>query len=125
MLQIQGPVPDVGSGDLAVHAHDGAGIRVAIKGAGAYVGPEYGNAAIPLREEGWNCQVAGRDRASGKDRCCRNIGETKRVVEGEEGFPIDRFINQSSSAPDHSVSLARDVPGKAEAWGEVLVIGIV
>src|SRR5260370_42589179 len=51
MFEVQGPVPYVWSGDVAGHAHDGAGIRGAIKPGGADVAAKKRHATVPLRKD--------------------------------------------------------------------------
>src|SRR5579864_3231493 len=67
VLHVQGPVPNVGSRQVANNAHDGAGIciyRIAGDGTSAE-GSVEGRATVPLRKNRRDCQIASRDRATG------------------------------------------------------------
>ena len=103
MLHTEGPVPDVGRGQIAVHAHDGAGTADAIDRA-----------------------VVNRcDRAAWYDARRRNTARAKGVVEGDERLPVQGFVNQTGPAADHGWSFAVGIPGKPEARREVLVVRLI
>ena len=97
----------------------------------ADVGAVDWHAAVPLRHDGWDRQIAGRDGASGgvagsiDDGARGNVAESKGVVESEHRFPVDGFVDQAGAAASARSSFAVHVPGKAQARGEVLVIGVV
>ena len=52
VLQVQGPVPDVRGGEIAIDTHDGAGTGKAIERTRADIGAIDRYPTVPLRHDG-------------------------------------------------------------------------
>src|SRR5258708_1405766 len=131
VLQTQGPVPNMGRGELTVNSSDGAGTGIdgiAIQSTATEVPID--RPIIPGKG-GEHCQVACRDSTAsrvpsgGDDGAGRHAGKAEAVVEGQKCFPVDGLEDQSAATAEHGSSVAADIPCKAGAWSEVLVIGVI
>src|SRR5208282_6680799 len=125
MLQTEGPVPHVRRGQIAVHAHDGAGAGGAIDRGIVHRCVVPGRPGISEVQKILCGDVSGGDGAARYDARRRNTARAKGVVEGDERLPVHGLIDQPATAADHRGSFAVGIPGKSEAWREVLVVGIV
>src|ERR1700738_35949 len=98
MLQTESPVPDVGRGQITVHAHDGAGTVGAIDRGivNRCVVPGFRDRVQKIL-----CgDVSGCDRATWYDARRGNTARAKGVIEGDERLPVYGFVYQPGAASD-------------------------
>src|SRR5208282_785468 len=128
VLHAEGPVPDVGRGQIAVHGHDGTWAVETINGGAAVE-----RALVPRRSIGAekHGSVSCSDGAAGgivrgiNGRAGRDAARTKSVVEGNERLPVYGFISQSPAAAKYRLALTKYVPRKAHTRAEVGVIRVI
>src|SRR3974390_3732295 len=129
VLQVQSPVPNIRSCDVAVDSHDGAGLPqvriVALKSGAAQVAV---NRTVVPRKRWKHGEIAGRNRAGSgvpvEQSPSWNARQTETVVEREERLPVHGFINQPTATAQNRTAVARDVPREARPGREILVVRV-
>src|ERR1700722_889497 len=131
MLQVEIPVPHIRRGQVPVDGHDGAGAVVAIDRAAAVKRCARRIPGSRVVQEILYGDVSRGNRSSGRVARCinrrasRNAAWTEGIVEGDERLPVHGFVDQTTTAAQHRLALAADVPRKAATRAKVRMIGVV
>src|ERR1700687_4777744 len=126
VLHVQIPFVNMRSFEVLCDAHDRAGACTTIDRAGGENSPAAG--AIPIElgavKDYQACGNVALPRVP-PNPASRNGAQADVVVQRQESFPVDDFVDDAGAAADDGAVVAVDVPGKSGSRGKIIRIAIV